>query len=162
MGLDMYLYAEKYISGWDEKDKYNRQNVITAAGLVEDDIAEGLGLYVKATVAYWRKAYHIHSWFVSKVQDDNDNCGEYEVSTQTLEELLMACNKVLKAHADNDREFLVEVVNEEFQDIEDDYISDEDIDEWFIGGTIRTVEMLSKILNNERLDKVSFYYKSSW
>ena len=49
-------------------------------------IVEGIG--------YWRKANHIHSWFVENVQNGEDDCGEYYVETEKLQELLDTCKKV--------------------------------------------------------------------
>lgn len=49
---------------------------------------------------YWRKANHIHKWFVDNFQDGNDDC-RYVVITEwdkeKLEELLDKCNKVIKS-----------------------------------------------------------------
>ncbi len=44
---------------------------------------------------YWRKANHIHKWFVDNVQEGNDDCGTYDVSIEQLTELRDLCKKVL-------------------------------------------------------------------
>lgn len=48
-------------------------------------------------VAYWRKANHIHQWFVENVQGDEDDCQEYRVSREQLQTLLETVNTVLQA-----------------------------------------------------------------
>ena len=48
-----------------------------------------------AELAYWRKANQIHKWFVDNVQEGVDNCGEYYVSHEKLQELLDTVNNVL-------------------------------------------------------------------
>jgi hypothetical protein len=48
-------------------------------------------------VAYWRKANHIHQWFVENVQGGEDNCQEYRVSREQLQTLLETVKTVLQA-----------------------------------------------------------------
>lgn len=48
-------------------------------------------------VCYWRKANHIHSWFVKNVQNDEDDCREYFVSRAKLQELRDLCQRVVEA-----------------------------------------------------------------
>jgi hypothetical protein len=62
----------------------------------------GLDMYLRARTAdseeevgYWRKANHIHYWFVKNVQNGTDDCGTYPVSREQLETLLATCRRVL-------------------------------------------------------------------
>lgn len=45
----------------------------------------------------WRKANHIHAWFVENVQDGKDDCEQYPVTISQLRQLLATCEKVIKA-----------------------------------------------------------------
>ena len=45
-------------------------------------------------VGYWRKANHIHAWFVKNVQEGEDDCGMYPVSREQLALLLETCKAV--------------------------------------------------------------------
>lgn len=46
-------------------------------------------------VAYWRKANAIHKWFEDNCADGNiENCTDYYVSKEQLEELLNICKRV--------------------------------------------------------------------
>jgi hypothetical protein len=100
MGLDMYLNAEEYVGGWShgdegEKSKYaSIVEMVEAENLVTEDSPS---LYVKVTCGYWRKANHIHQWFVRNVQNGEDNCGNYYVSRGQLEELADACRAVMRS-----------------------------------------------------------------
>ncbi len=47
-------------------------------------------------VMYWRKANHIHGWFVDNVQQGRDECQESYVETDQLKELRDLCKKVLE------------------------------------------------------------------
>lgn len=44
---------------------------------------------------YWRQANAIHRWFISHVQDGQDDCREYRVSHKQLKDLLRTVNEVL-------------------------------------------------------------------
>ena len=44
---------------------------------------------------YWRKANQIHEWFVKNVQNNNDDCGLYEVSIDQIKKLLDEVNFTL-------------------------------------------------------------------
>lgn len=46
-------------------------------------------------IGYWRKANHIHHWFVDNVQKGVDDCGIYVVHPVQLIDLLELCCKVL-------------------------------------------------------------------
>jgi hypothetical protein len=67
----------------------------------KDKIAEALP-EIKAEVktiiveaAYWRKANAIHGWFVDKVQEGVDDCGEYNVTLEQLQDLVALCKEIL-------------------------------------------------------------------
>ena len=46
-------------------------------------------------VGYWRKANHIHSWFVENVQGGNDDCSYYTVKEDNFVDLKKTCEKVV-------------------------------------------------------------------
>lgn len=48
------------------------------------------------SVGYWRKANHIHNFFVNCIQEGIDDCRESYVDTDCLEELLDICEKIIK------------------------------------------------------------------
>lgn len=65
MGLDMYLKASKYLSGWDhasDAEKATFARILDGAGLERADIDGGSPSgSVEFTVCYWRKANAIHA-----------------------------------------------------------------------------------------------------
>lgn len=91
MGLDMYLSASKYLTSYDEEDQTLSEKIGKAC-----KNAPGRINFITAEVGYWRKANHIHKWFVDNCQDGNDNCQEADVSKEQLQELLDLCLKVKK------------------------------------------------------------------
>lgn len=98
MGLDMYLRANKYVSGYsfreEEEQGFYRRLVeeLGAGEFVDPETPSGS---VSLTVAYWRKANAIHRWFVEHVQRGVDDCGDYYVSREQLEELRDLCRLVV-------------------------------------------------------------------
>ena len=95
----MYLSAEKYISGYEHSGASARrqfEDVLKAAGLAGQDMPGTPSMIINITVGYWRKANAIHNWFVTKVQDGNDECQETYVSREQLQTLLGLCRTVLE------------------------------------------------------------------
>lgn len=98
MGLDMYLSAEKsfYQTFIDRKQTDTPQLKKLREAVPEMYPCGNLNyVRVKFEVAYWRKANHIHGWFVRHVQSGNDDCGDYYVSRDQLQKLLDTVNNVL-------------------------------------------------------------------
>lgn len=98
MGLDMYLYAEKYISStgaFNENDPKQYNKTLEACGM--DTLPKGqfASISVKSQVAYWRKANAIHGWFVRECANGVDECQDIYVSKDKLVELRNACVEAL-------------------------------------------------------------------
>lgn len=87
MGLDMYLEKRTYI--WSKDRKSSNVRIRGVRGERVSEVTE--------SVMVWRKANHIHKWFVDNVQAGKDDCDEHYVSRESLEELLNVCEQVLKA-----------------------------------------------------------------
>lgn len=96
MGLDMYLYEEKYLSeGWGEGKEHfaAAKELVDKLGMaIETDMPS---ITIKTKAGYWRKANAIHQWFVNNVQNGEDDCGYYEVGGEQLEELYRICETIL-------------------------------------------------------------------
>ena len=96
MGLDMYLDRKVYVGmDWDGKKEDKKVKITKTSGEVIEFGTKKLKELV-FEAGYWRKANHIHKWFVENVQDGEDNCNEYDVSIDQLKELLSLVNKVIK------------------------------------------------------------------
>ena len=135
-------------------------------------------------VAYWRKANAIHGWFVDHVQNGVDDCGDYEVTKEQLEELLETTNKVLDAsELVSDQVYNGETYGDdgwktnyiEGKVIKDPKVAMEllptqrgfffggtDYDQWYHGDLLSTKEQLEKILKETDFENEIVYYSSSW
>src|SRR5690349_7231665 len=99
MGLDMYLNRKTYIG-----NKYRDANKRVKIVIPEDQtgVVFPTPPFIKSEriteiteeLGYWRKANHIHNWFVENVQHGKDDCGEYYVTKDDLLKLLSECKKV--------------------------------------------------------------------
>ena len=98
MGLDMYAVRRNYVSTWENQPPEERYEVQVARGgePVREILPERISA-IEEEVMYWRKANHIHQWFVDNVQDGNDDCGRYCVSPEQLQALLETCEQVIEA-----------------------------------------------------------------
>lgn len=87
MGLGMYLTAKRFL--WSNEEQFKK----SIAAIFPD--VPGAPSHIEYEVAYWRKANHIHAWFVKNVQNGVDDCKRYYVSRKQLTELVDTCKKVL-------------------------------------------------------------------
>lgn len=161
MGLDMYLYANTFISGVDYSNKDGE--FVSTTNPVYTQIVDILGAHdyirtdlpsvsVKVKVAYWRKDNQIHNWFVANVQNGVDECQNAYASRDKLQELVDTCTKVLADHS------LAEALLPTGAGF---FFGSTDYDEYYYGALQETVDMISKVLENAP-DSIHFEYQSSW
>ena len=150
MGLDMYLTAKLSISKYDEKflkqaekvrkifpEMYKSDNLDTVEVIFE--------------VGYWRKANHIHRWFVENCQDGEDECQVGYVSRDKLKELLKLCKKVLK----NKKKAKGLLPTQEGF-----FFGGEEYDKYYFIEIEETIRIIDKCLKLP--EGWSFEYQSSW
>lgn len=164
MGLDMYLSKKNYVGAMYDFLKVEGTIDITIGGK-KLPINFNRVSYIEEEVGYWRKANAIHKWFVDNVQNGNDDCGEYEVSFEQLQDLLAIC-KVLKSKMvlsedenENGNKYVVNytICNELLPTQDGFFFGSTNYDEWYY----KDIEYTIKII--ESLDgKDEYYYHSSW
>lgn len=144
MGLDMYLKGKVFLD-------YNSPEREDIAKMLEIDGYDVSAVTVE--LGYWRKANHIHKWFVDNVQNGVDNCGEYFVSKQDLETLLIICKQALE---DKTKASSLLPTQQGF------FFGGYEYDEWYFDDLESTVKILEKALKfyNEKI--VDIYYRASW
>jgi len=94
MGLDMYLYRKSYVHSGDYYNSEQKEEIQMTRGGKEVDTSKIR--FIIEEVGYWRKANHIHKWFVDNVQNGKDDCGEYQVYEDQLANLLETCKEILE------------------------------------------------------------------
>ena len=150
MGLDMYLIARTRIKEEEHIKEMNLPKYDNATVIIESE------------AAYWRKANAIHKWFVDNVQGGSDDCEEYRVEIEKLQELVDICKKVIeykdKEHFDLNAKILLPTQSGFF-------FGSTDYDEWYTKNLEDTVDMLEKAIEeDDKLsdEQTSYYYVSSW
>lgn len=157
MGLDMYLYARQYMTGYEWDKNGDMQKLTNIVGNLDFAVSEleRPCVTVMLPVGYWRKANQIHNWFVQNVQRGEDDCKEYSVEREELQDLLNVCEKVL-----DDPDLAEELLptSSGF------FFGSTDYDEYYEQELRETVILLTKLLSDTRLNSanVDFVYTSSW
>ncbi len=157
MGLDMYLTAERYVSGYDfakakEQAIYRKAVALAEAEEIADP--ETPSATIQVTAAYWRKANHIHRWFVEHVQGGEDECRPFYVGREQLEQLRETCRKVL---ADPSLAADILPTQEGF------FFGGTEYDKWYRQDCENTIAQLNRVLGATEGDySWEFEYRSSW
>lgn len=152
MGLDMYLNKRTYVKQWDHIDPKEQYEVtVTRGGKPVPAIQTKRVKAVVEEVAYWRKANHIHQWFVCNIQDGEDNCSEYEVSKSELKKLVDLCKLIL---VDPGKASVLLPTQEGF------FYGSTDYDESYFDDLQETIDMLEPLLDEP--GDGWFLYQSSW
>lgn len=162
MGLDMYLYIDKYVS----RMNYDRsadgdltatvqplfQAITEALGtqsLIRED--DWTGYTVQVPVGYWRKANAVHNWIVTFCADGEDNCQKIYIPRKQAQELVDLC-KMTIANPDKADEFLPTTSGFFFGSTE--------YDEWYLKDIQDTIDIFEPLLASEYGDSIT--YQASW
>ena len=148
MGLDMYLTAKRYVSDYNDSDKVLSTELMRHfPELTESQTIQE----VSVRVGYWRKANAIHKWFVNNVQDGRDDCGNYLVPRERLQELRDTCERVLAFR---------ELATAQLPPASGFFFGSDEINEWYY----RDLEETIKIINACQALPVDWdiEYQSSW
>jgi len=136
-------------------------------------------------VAYWRKANHIHNWFVRTVQDGQDECQRSYVSREQLQELVDLCRRVLNTvetvegdvsqgttffpdgrverHTKRGPVVCQTGIAESLLPTSSGFFfGSTDYDEYYLRDIRDTITMLEPLLADESIADCEFYYRASW
>lgn len=150
MGLDCYLSASRYVSAYDDEGKQisAKINELAIAGLNGRAVSS-----IVTRVAYWRKANQIHNWFVENCQNGEDDCREYDVSCDSLVQLVELCKKVLK------NKKLAEKLLPVRGGI---FFGSNDYDDYYFQNLKDTISKIEPVLIIPYIDNWDFSYRASW
>ena len=143
MGLDMYLNAKRFL--W-----YNEETLCATVAQAFPEIKDRRVKEVIVEAMYWRKSNQIHKWFVDNVQEGTDDCGNYDVSREQIEELRQLILNVLDT-----KNATLLPPQEGF------FFGSKTVDDYYWQDLRDTEEKLGKVLE-DFTDNWSFEYHSSW
>ena len=169
MGLDQYLEIRKS----EYRSKYFKDKGSDLALEYPKDITEfipnltdlRISRQTNYEVGYWRKANHIHNWFMQNCaeRDDWDNpiddCRPIKIAIGALEKLLDTCKKVLADHS------LAETLLPTQSGF---FFGSTEYDEYYFGDIEKTIEIIEPVLKfaKHKLEIGSYiwevYYQASW
>ena len=154
MGLDMYLSAKKYMSKYFDAEDSGKINAINDIfGIVSEEDGDYGAQEVTFRIAYWRKANAIHQWFVDNVQGGTDDCDEYGVDREKLQELMELCEAIIA----NPKK-----AQQELPTAAGFFFGSTDYDNYYMQDLQYTAERIKKILADTTFTRCDFYYQSSW
>lgn len=137
MGLDQYLMRKTFAKKGSKEEMY----------LVVSDTPK------EEEVGYWRKSNHIHNWFVKNVQNGVDDCGEYVVTKEQLQELLTLIEEILK---DNSKaESLLPCVSGFF-------FGGTEYDQYYFNDLVESREIIKRAIEDTDFKYQKILYSSSW
>ena len=145
MGLDMYLNGKRFL--WHTEGALK-----DAISSVLPD-APGIPSEVVVEVCYWRKANHIHRWFVEHAQGGKDDCGHYDVSRDLIKELVKVCKEVL---ANKDLAETLLPTESGF------FFGSTEYDTGYFDDCEHTIKMLKPLIKPDSYKGWDFEYHSSW
>jgi len=181
MGLDMYLEKAK-----KQKGKTFEEITTALYNLPYEEWEKS-----RSEIMYWRKANQIHNWFVTNIQNEVDDCGNYEVTKEALETLLEQCKLVEEEFRkatevkgmvkngsiwkretgrweDNMEEGIVfvnlntEKILELLPPTSGFFFGNTDIDQRYLLKIVETIEGLEKVLQETDFENYHVWYNSSW
>ena len=168
MGLDMYLYVEKYVSRKDYQrdDKgdvvsYDTQaftDIVTALGaqsIIDPD--SWTGITVRVPVGYWRKANAIHSYIVRNHANGVDECQDIGLSRNDLMHLRNFCQLAVDGYEQNGSTVFAE---DHLPPQSGFFFGSTEMDEWYFNDLKSTIHIIERCLEDE--DNDWFIYRASW
>jgi len=180
MGLDMYLKRHIYVKNWDHMAPEERTQIsVTRNGKPLANVNPDKISYLIEDVMYWRKANQIHNWFVTNVQDGNDDCKDYYVPEESLQELVNKCKEALlvinnaeivykqietgwnqqgKTYEQIPTYDCVDTINDILPPTKGFFFGGTEIDEWYKNDLENTIKVLEPAIE----EGGDFYYGSSW
>jgi hypothetical protein len=168
MGLDMYLYVEKYVSAkdydrseggdlnvTDNQTFTNLATILDATHLLDPD--SWTGMTVRIPVGYWRKANSIHNYIVENFADGEDNCQDIGLSRDNLTTLRDYCALAVSEYESNNS---TKVAEELLPTRAGFFFGGLEYDEWYFQDLQNTIAMIDRVLSNSENDW--FIYRASW
>lgn len=174
MGLDMYMTAKRYLIAYgDSKEKnITISNVIESMfpelknvrSFIDNDQYMDFRLLFNepcANIGYWRKANAIHHWFVQNVQLGNDDCDEYYVGIDSLNQLRDILINIISLHKKSDPK-LKTYIEQNLPPVDGFFFGSQKIDEYYFDEVERTLKIIDNAIHLSKEYRWEIYYRSSW
>lgn len=158
MGLDMYLYAKKFVASakWETEEECAKlkevANLMNGSDFIMEDEHSVQFAEITLQLAYWRKANQIHRFFIDECGNGKDDGQDIYVCREDLQKLLELCETVM-----NDKSKAEELLPTR----SGFFFGSTEYDEWYYKNLEDTIPVLQKILKDAPEDW-EFEYHPSW
>jgi hypothetical protein len=171
MGLDMWLYAEKYVS---EKSFAPSNDPTTPfvsvvnpryAELITDfpegadEAAEYKNATVRIKIGDWRKVNQVHGFFIKECNEGVDNCKDVWVSPDKLRTLRATIEFLLE---NKDSEDILSKIEDNLPLADGFFFGSREIDDYYWYGLENTIPILNKAITLAEDEDCEIYYLASW
>lgn len=188
MGLDMYLTkkVEVHKKGTTFYSLISRgaeldEGVEPSKFFIEDDnerieiSADFIGFDLDKI--YWRKANAIHNWFVTHIQNDEDDCKPYILYEEKIIELRDVCKSIIEEEEEHGRDKAIELADEllptsdgfSFGDISYVDLGDTSYNDYYFDTVKETYDEIVRIIKTDEMASgkgyvthIFYEYRSSW
>jgi hypothetical protein len=152
MGLDMYLSKRTYVKNWNHTPK-DKQYKITVKRNAGHEIKTERITEISEQIMYWRKANHIHKFFIDNCADGVDECQAIYIDRSILADLVSALTIVLH-HKDEETSAKHLPTESGF------FFGGTQFDEYYYEECSKTLEVIENLLRDEQDGDI--YYRASW
>lgn len=118
---------------------------------------------------YWRKANAIHSWFVTHVQNGNDDCAPYPLYEDKLIELRDVCKSIIEEEKEHGRDRAIELGKELLPTSDGFFFGDTSYDDYYFDTVEETYDEIVRIIKTDEVapgkgyyTDIFYEYRSSW
>lgn len=169
MGLDMYLYAEKYESKYKDKTlSYPKELEELLKKINKYHIASKTTTY---KIGYWRKFNALHNYIINHFADGRDECQEVYLLKSDLLEILEVLKKVEKSFEtakikEEKDDFIIyeNPIAEKLLPTQDGFFfGNLDYDNFYLDDVKLSIEIFEEVLKLlEKNNDYYIYYQASW
>lgn len=180
MGLDMYLTKKvevykkgttfhSFVSGEMglneevEQSKFfiedNNERIEISANFISFNVDE----------IYWRKANAVHDWFVTHVQDGEDDCKTYTLYEDKLIKLRGICKCIIEEEKEHGRDRAIELADKLLPTSDGFFFGDTSYSDYYFDTVKETYDEIVRVIKTDEIASgkgynthIFYEYRSSW
>jgi len=157
MGLDMYLNKKTYVKKWNHTPNESIYHVSVDREKGHAIKSERV-TFIEEELMYWRKANHIHHFFIDRCGGGDDNCREMYVSEEIILELIEDLKKVVESNI----AVSFDVAKETLPTTAGFFFGSTNYDNYYFEECERTLEELQRLVDEDLFEGGDLYYQASW
>lgn len=153
----MYLSKKTHISRWSDDDI---EITIKKGGKNFQKIDTDRISDIVEQIAYWRKFNALHKWFVDNCQGGVDDCGEYPVSSEQINDLLSILKEIHNAYTQKESKGISKA-EKLLPSSSGFFFGSEEYDSWYFQNIEQTISIFESLIQEDS-NLYGLYYQASW